>query len=57
MIDLSIYRDPQLIKRIVDDLQKWDKPTKIMEVCGSHTMAIGHWGIRKLLPKNISFTS
>jgi len=57
MIDLSKYRDPQIIKRIVDDLQHWDKPLKIMEVCGSHTMAIGHWGIRKLLPKNISLIS
>ena len=57
MIDLTKYRDPKLIKRIVEDLQKWDKPLKIMEVCGSHTMAIGHWGIRKLLPRNISLIS
>ncbi|RLC53474.1 MAG: hydrogenase formation protein HypD, partial [Candidatus Cloacimonadota bacterium] len=57
MIDLSKYRDPKLIQRIVEDLQNWNKPIKIMEVCGSHTMAIGHWGIRKLLPKNISLIS
>ncbi len=57
MIDLSKYRDPQLIQKIVEDLQNWDKPIKIMEVCGSHTMAIGHWGIRKLLPENISLIS
>ena len=57
MIDLSKYRDPKLIKKIVEDLQNWDKPIKIMEVCGSHTMAIGHWGIRKLLPENISLIS
>jgi len=57
MIDLSKYRDPKIIKKIVEDLQKWDKPLKIMEVCGSHTMAIGHWGIRKMLPKNISLIS
>jgi len=57
MIDLSKYRDPKIIKRIVEDLQHWDKPLKIMEVCGSHTMAIGHWGIRKMLPKNISLIS
>ncbi|MBT3756112.1 MAG: hydrogenase formation protein HypD [Candidatus Cloacimonetes bacterium] len=57
MIDLTKFRDPKLIKKIVSDLQKWEKPTKIMEVCGSHTMAIGHWGIRKLLPDNISLIS
>ena len=28
-----------------------------MEVCGSHTMAIGHWGIRKLLPQSVSLLS
>ena len=51
------YRDPVIIKKIVDDLKNWDQPIKIMEVCGSHTMAIGHWGIRKLLPPNISLIS
>lgn len=56
-LDLKKYRDPKLINEIVKDLKKWDKPLKIMEVCGSHTMAIGHWGIRKLLPKNISLIS
>lgn len=57
MIDQKKFRDPVLINRIVEDLQKFDKPIKIMEVCGSHTMAIGHWGIRKLLPENISLIS
>jgi len=57
MIDLNKFRDPKLIKKIVEDLHKWEKPIKIMEVCGSHTMAIGHWGIRKLLPENISLIS
>jgi hydrogenase expression/formation protein HypD len=51
------YRNPVLIKQLVDDLQTWEKPIKIMEVCGSHTMAIGHWGIRKLLPPSIQLIS
>lgn len=29
----------------------------IMEVCGSHTMAISRYGIRELLPKNINLIS
>jgi hydrogenase expression/formation protein HypD len=29
----------------------------IMEICGSHTYAIGHFGIRKLLPANINLIS
>lgn len=51
------FRDPALIGKIVDQLQGWQTPIKIMEVCGSHTMAIGHWGIRKLLPPSISLLS
>ncbi len=29
----------------------------IMEVCGSHTMAIGRYGIRQLLPENVELIS
>ena len=54
---LNNFRNPDLIKKIVAELQDWKKPVKFMEVCGSHTMAIGHWGIRKLLPKSISLIS
>ncbi|NQV18339.1 MAG: hydrogenase formation protein HypD [Armatimonadetes bacterium] len=54
---LNNFRNPELIKKIVTELQGWKKPVKFMEVCGSHTMAIGHWGIRKLLPKSISLIS
>ena len=56
-LNLKKYRDPKAISRLVTDLKNWEKPLRIMEVCGSHTMAIGHWGIRKLLPKNISLIS
>jgi hydrogenase expression/formation protein HypD len=56
-MELNNFRNPNLIKKIVNDLQDWEKPIKIMEVCGSHTMAIGHWGIRKLLPETISLIS
>ena len=56
-MELNNFRNPNLIKKIVNELQDWEKPIKIMEVCGSHTMAIGHWGIRKLLPETISLIS
>ncbi len=54
---LNNFRNPELIRKIVTELQDWKKPVKFMEVCGSHTMAIGHWGIRKLLPETISLIS
>jgi hydrogenase expression/formation protein HypD len=33
------------------------KRVHIMEVCGSHTMAIGRYGIRQLLPENVELIS
>lgn len=56
-MDLSKFRQPQLIGKIIEELQDFRQPVKFMEVCGSHTMAIGHWGIRKLLPQNIKLIS
>lgn len=34
-----------------------DKPITIMEVCGTHTMAIARGGIRQLLPENVRLLS
>jgi len=51
------FRDPDLVRSLVEELQSWEKPVKLMEVCGSHTMAIGHWGLRKLLPSSITLLS
>lgn len=56
-MDLSKYRHPELVSNIVDKLARWKNPVKFMEVCGSHTMAIGQWGLRKLLPDNIKLIS
>ena len=34
-----------------------DRPMRLMEVCGSHSMAIARYGIRALLPGNVSVLS
>ena len=34
-----------------------NKPVKLMEVCGTHTMAIGRAGIRKVLPPGLELIS
>ena len=47
----------KLINDLVKELQNWKKPIRIMEVCGSHTMAIGKFGIRSLLPPSIELIS
>ena len=55
------YRDPAtvagLLKQITSAAQRLIRPVTIMEICGSHTYAIGRFGIRKLLPANIRLTS
>lgn len=35
----------------------FDRPVKLMEVCGTHTMAIAKAGIKQLLPKNVELIS
>ncbi|KXS45352.1 MAG: hydrogenase expression/formation protein HypD [Candidatus Frackibacter sp. T328-2] len=58
---LKKYRDPELIKPMLNEIselsQKLDEELKLMEVCGTHTMAISKYGLRSLLPKNIKLLS
>ncbi len=56
-MNLQNYRQPELIKQVLNDLNEFKRAVTFMEVCGSHTMAIGHWGLRKLLPENIRLIS
>jgi hydrogenase expression/formation protein HypD len=55
------YRDPALAKGLLDRIVKLSKQIRqtvtIMEVCGSHTYAIGHFGIRTMMPENIKLVS
>jgi hydrogenase expression/formation protein HypD len=52
------YRDSLLAKTLVGELQKAvTKPLRIMEVCGSHTMAIFRNGIRTVLPEGVELIS
>jgi len=56
-MDLKQFRNPDIVQHLLREIHEYNEPLKIMEVCGSHTMAIGHWGIRKLLPENIQLIS
>jgi len=55
------YRDPDLVAGLQNRIGKaaghMSCPVTIMEICGSHTYAIGRFGIRKLLPENIRLVS
>lgn len=55
------YKNPKaaeaITKKIAELAKKLPGSINIMEVCGSHTMAIAKYGIRELLPDNISLIS
>jgi hydrogenase expression/formation protein HypD len=54
------FRDPRFARALVKEIRKQAESLpeiKLMEVCGSHTMAIARYGIRQMLPDNIKLIS
>lgn len=52
------YRDSSLVKPLVEELKSAvTKPLRVMEVCGSHTMAIFRNGLRSILPDGMGLVS
>ncbi|WP_139904213.1 hydrogenase formation protein HypD [Clostridium thermarum] len=49
--------DIQELKRKIEFINSYKERVNIMEVCGTHTMAIGKHGIRGLLASNINLLS
>jgi hydrogenase expression/formation protein HypD len=49
------YRDPELAKRISEEIARWSsgKQLKLMEVCGGHTHTIYKHGVEDVLPPTI----
>lgn len=55
---LKNYRDNKLAREILEKIRSISKkPVKLMEICGTHTVAIFHYGIRDVLPPNITLIS
>lgn len=57
---LDEYRDPQLAKSLLNALQSRSlprTPIRLMEICGTHTVAIFRSGLRQLLPSGIQLIS
>lgn len=58
MKHLDEYRASSLVKPLVEELKKAvTKPLRVMEVCGSHTMAIFRNGLRSILPEGMELVS
>jgi hydrogenase expression/formation protein HypD len=52
------FRNPQLLEKVRQQLPGADAPPAVlMEVCGTHTMAIARYGLRSLLPKQVRLVS
>lgn len=56
---LDEYRDAELARKIADRISKKSpsRRIKIMHVCGTHENAIGRFGLRSLLPRNIELVA
>lgn len=47
----------KIIENIIRLTKTIDRPVKLMEVCGTHTVAIFRHGIREIIPKDITLLS
>ena len=55
---LSEFRDPVLAKKLIQSIKEISRrKTSLMEVCGTHTVAISKSGIRQVMPENITLLS
>lgn len=57
-MDLSVFKDPALAKGLVHSIEAWapEKAT-LMEVCGTHTVAIARNGLRSMMPGDTRLVS
>ena len=52
------YRDGEKARPIIEEIQRLaDEPIRLMEVCGTHTVSIARYGLRKILPQTIELIS
>ncbi len=59
-MDLSGFRDPAIARGLIDAIAATAAetgPVKLMEVCGTHTVAIAKNGLRAVMPENVTLLS
>ncbi|MFH0921420.1 MAG: hydrogenase formation protein HypD [Fibrobacterota bacterium] len=57
---ISDFNNPGLARPLLDDIARLAEktgPVRLMEVCGTHTMAIGRFGLRRLLSPSVRLVS
>jgi hydrogenase expression/formation protein HypD len=57
----AVYTDVRAVRAVLEQLHaeaaRLDRPVTFMEVCGTHTHAIGAAGLRRMLPANVRLVS
>ena len=58
-IDFGAFRDPKLARELIDRVRALvgDRRINLMEVCGTHTMSIGRYGFRSVIPAGLKLLS
>ena len=57
-MNLSVFRDPELARGLIRSIEKWaPEQATLMEVCGTHTVAIARNGLRTMMPEGIRLAS
>jgi hydrogenase expression/formation protein HypD len=57
-MDLKAFRDPVVARGLIDAIERIDiEPVSIMEVCGTHTVAIAKNGLRDIMPAKVRLIS
>ena len=59
VIDFNQFRDPQAVRALLARIRTalGARELNLMEVCGTHTVSIGRYGFRSLLPENLHLLS
>ena len=56
----SYFKNPKDVPLLLEKIGKYTEqtgPVRLMEICGTHTMAIARSGIRSILPDNVQLLS
>lgn len=58
-VDLSAFRDPKLARDLIARIGTLagDRRINLMEVCGTHTVSIGRYGFRSVMPAGLKLLS
>ncbi len=57
-MDLNGFRDPDIARTLIEAIRRTaTTPVKLMEVCGTHTVAIAKHGLRDVMPDTVTLLS